>query len=498
MPQFIKNFTFGKLSLLKLLMMLLCLLLLASDTSMAQSITWKRTLNNRFGGVSKVLQAPDGGFLSFGGEVEDSPNLHYTTWIQKFSVFGDTAWKKIIDERNFFCTWAEHTFDHGYILCGFINDANSQSSDIYLYKTDSAGNKQWSKVLYGGDDIDQGYCVKPTPDSGYIVIGRIENLNSDVGIFKTNKNGIIEWSKVFINNSHSQMPEEVIVLADGYIIAGVTIYAINNADVLLMRINSMGDSLWTKNIGGSKLDYGYSIDFGNEGGYIVGGVSNSFNEQENRESYVVHTDTLGNVIWQKTYKGFSDDYCYRIRRKPNLGYVLVGSGDSVGVLYSKAKIRVINEEGTLHKESSFVPGNDENEFMSVETTLDGGYIIGGQSKSIFGVKQMYIVKADSNLSAIPIGILSQQLLIGEGFVLSQNFPNPFNPQTTIRFDVPKDAMVSVKIYDLLGREVFNYSGYQTAGTHELKFDGSNFASGMYFYSIETSGFKETKKMVLLK
>lgn len=84
------------------------------------------------------------------------------------------------------------------------------------------------------------------------------------------------------------------------------------------------------------------------------------------------------------------------------------------------------------------------------------------------------------------------------FRLYQNYPNPFNPQTTIRFDVPKDAMVLVKIYDLLGREVFNYSGYQTAGTHELKFDGSNYASGMYFYSVETNGFNETKKMVLLK
>lgn len=84
------------------------------------------------------------------------------------------------------------------------------------------------------------------------------------------------------------------------------------------------------------------------------------------------------------------------------------------------------------------------------------------------------------------------------FRLYQNYPNPFNPQTTIRFDVPKDAMVSVRIYDLLGREVYSISGYQTAGTHEVKFDGSNFASGMYFYSVETNGFKETKKMVLLK
>ncbi|HWA06330.1 MAG TPA: T9SS type A sorting domain-containing protein, partial [Ignavibacteria bacterium] len=84
------------------------------------------------------------------------------------------------------------------------------------------------------------------------------------------------------------------------------------------------------------------------------------------------------------------------------------------------------------------------------------------------------------------------------FRLLQNYPNPFNPVTTIKYEIPKDVNVSIRIYDILGREVFNITEYKKAGSYQIQFDGSNFASGMYFYKLETDGFVDTKKMVLLK
>ena len=84
------------------------------------------------------------------------------------------------------------------------------------------------------------------------------------------------------------------------------------------------------------------------------------------------------------------------------------------------------------------------------------------------------------------------------FVLYQNYPNPFNPQTTIKFAVPKSEQVTLKIYDLLGREVWSYKDFKTAGNYSVTFDGSNLASGVYFYRIEAGNFIESKKMVLVK
>jgi hypothetical protein len=85
------------------------------------------------------------------------------------------------------------------------------------------------------------------------------------------------------------------------------------------------------------------------------------------------------------------------------------------------------------------------------------------------------------------------------YTLGQNYPNPFNPSTAIRFDLPLRSFVTLKIYDVVGREIATLlNGYKEAGTHELKFDASGLPSGVYLYRISTDKFVETKKFVLLK
>ena len=85
------------------------------------------------------------------------------------------------------------------------------------------------------------------------------------------------------------------------------------------------------------------------------------------------------------------------------------------------------------------------------------------------------------------------------YQLFQNYPNPFNPTTTIKFDLAKDGMTSIRIYDILGREVQTIlSENLTVGSYELLFDGSSLSSGTYFYRIESLDFIETKKMMLVK
>jgi len=85
------------------------------------------------------------------------------------------------------------------------------------------------------------------------------------------------------------------------------------------------------------------------------------------------------------------------------------------------------------------------------------------------------------------------------FVLSQNYPNPFNPTTVINYQVPVAGHVSVKVYDLLGREVMTLvNERKSAGSYQVLFDAHLLPSGVYFYSLESGSFKETKKMELLK
>ena len=84
------------------------------------------------------------------------------------------------------------------------------------------------------------------------------------------------------------------------------------------------------------------------------------------------------------------------------------------------------------------------------------------------------------------------------YTLMQNFPNPFNSTTTIRFDLPSATKVSLKVYDLLGREIASLAqGYLEAGYHQVQWKTS-VASGIYFFRLQTEGFVQAKKMVLLK
>ena len=89
--------------------------------------------------------------------------------------------------------------------------------------------------------------------------------------------------------------------------------------------------------------------------------------------------------------------------------------------------------------------------------------------------------------------------IPDKFSLSQNYPNPFNPTTKIDYAIPKNGFVTLKIYDVLGREVKTLvNENKTPGNYSIDFNGSEFSSGVYFYKLESKGFSDVKRMILIK
>ena len=85
------------------------------------------------------------------------------------------------------------------------------------------------------------------------------------------------------------------------------------------------------------------------------------------------------------------------------------------------------------------------------------------------------------------------------YELSQNYPNPFNPSTTINWQMPKAGLVTLKIYDVLGREVITLVNEElSAGKHEVVFDATRFSSGVYLYQLKAGDSRQSKKMILMK
>lgn len=89
--------------------------------------------------------------------------------------------------------------------------------------------------------------------------------------------------------------------------------------------------------------------------------------------------------------------------------------------------------------------------------------------------------------------------IPKEYHLHQNFPNPFNPTTTIRYDLPKDGLVQLEVFDILGRKITTLvNTRQSAGRYDINFDASNLASGIYIYKLQSGEYNSSKKMIFLK
>jgi hypothetical protein len=120
----------------------------------------------------------------------------------------------------------------------------------------------------------------------------------------------------------------------------------------------------------------------------------------------------------------------------------------------------------------------------------------GQLNSRFPISLVFI---DSVMRISPNAVNHESLQSPYSFILHQNYPNPFNPSTTISFSIPSRSFVSLKVFDLLGREVATLiNENQNVGTHFTTFSATNLPSGIYFYRLQAGSFSETKKLVLQK
>ncbi|MCB0725301.1 MAG: T9SS type A sorting domain-containing protein [Ignavibacteriae bacterium] len=118
----------------------------------------------------------------------------------------------------------------------------------------------------------------------------------------------------------------------------------------------------------------------------------------------------------------------------------------------------------------------------------------------FSIPVQFTVPGESiELTNGPVNIINYSSEIPDKYSLEQNYPNPFNPETKIKFSLPESGYVSLKVYDQSGRETASLiSNELNTGVYEYSFNGSGLASGVYYYTLETKGFSETKKMILVK
>ncbi len=142
---------------------------------------------------------------------------------------------------------------------------------------------------------------------------------------------------------------------------------------------------------------------------------------------------------------------------------------------------------------------------NISTTVDQAWVAANCKVIVFVYREETVLALSNVEQAIiedvsgPTGISGNTTEIPESFSLYQNYPNPFNPNTNIKFSIPVGTKVSLKVYDLNGKEVGDYvNGFLQKGSYNVSFDGRNLSSGIYFYVLKTDNFTDKKKMILVK
>lgn len=288
----------------------------------------------------------------------------------------------ILWEKSYGGKYAEYlsdvipTPDYGFILAGSSlskktgtkTDDNRGNLDYWIWKMDEKGEFNWQKT-FGGSGLDMLQKIALTSDGGFILAGtstsekdfdKLEPSRGqdDFWIIKLNATGVEEWQKTIGGDAQEKLQSILKDKDGGYILAGSSASGISgekseksfgNLDYWIVKLDSKGSIVWQKTYGGMYLDELRSIELTNDGGLLIGGYSNSpisGNKTEDNlgdgDYWILKTDNVGNIEWQKTIGGDKDDQLAVVTQTYDKKFVIGGSSNS-GSSKSKSKG---NQSGT--------------------------------------------------------------------------------------------------------------------------------------------------------
>jgi hypothetical protein len=492
------------------------LYLIKTDAQGDSLWTW-RYEGDDYAYIYSVQQTTDEGYILAG---KTGPFLEdYDAWLVKTDPLGDTSWTRKYGGDDHQEAYAvRQTSDGGYVVTG--QTGTCPDFDVYLWKTDADGETMWANT-YGGSNYDRGYSVQQTTDGGYIIAGTTESFGAgyqDVYLIKTDADGNSLWTRVYGYYQEDYAYSVQQTADDGYVVAGYTQSA-RDLNVWLLRTNVDGDTLWTRTYGGGGIEIGYSVQRSTDGGFVIAGCTNSIGAGNN-DVYLLKVE------------GEAPEPDIAISMIPDITPPIVLPAGS-NFIY----------EGTLT--------NNTDEDLYTDVWIKACYIPNGTYHGPYKTYSDLLVPADSTMSYYPVrqhiyayaapadyyyiaycGEWPENNIIDSTFfmvtvtptdaiaedhgwdvygwggdtpeipvdlALHGNYPNPFNAETNINFDLPAETHVKLEVYNLMGQRVETLvDGNMPAGHNSVTWDASTASSGIYFYRLTTGEQVFTERMTLLK
>jgi hypothetical protein len=500
---------------------------------------WARTYGSMgWDEANSVQQTTDGGYI-FAGFA--TPMGLADCYLVKTNNIGDTLWTRIYggsahDQANS----VQQTSDGGYIMAGYTGSFTPGIWNVYLIKTNSNGDSSWTNI-YGMPNSAMGVSVLQTVDGAYVLCGVVYlgAGNDDFYLLKTSSLGNVLWSRTYGGSSSEQAHWVQQTTDGGYVVAGITdSYGAGLLDGYLVKTGPEPSSGYLSLVSSGPPNWGYRLHqtngciwrlmftnfCPNTTGSLSGNASSSWSMLPNGDGndgdsiifvastplctgsidtfWLSHPTCSGNITWQ----GGDSSGTIAGPLPVELTTFEAIAGDGFVKLHWRTESETNNHHFVLYKRVSgsggfntlgVVPGQgtttSPHEYKFIDHWVVNGvtyeYLLA--DVDINGVETVH----DIMVSATP----HAGATIPMEYALHQNFPNPFNAVTSIRFDVKETGQVILKVFNLMGRDVATLvDGDISAGAHTISWDAGDLPSGVYLYRMEASDFRQIRKLVLLK
>ena len=326
----------------------------------------------------------------------------------------------------------------GYYLFGQTSsndgdvNGNHGSADFWLLGIDSSTNPVSTKC-FGGSGLDGAIQMKSCPDGGYILSGEPWSTNGDVTnnhggcdywLIKTDNEANVQWQKCFGGSCNDEILNLQVTSDSGFLCSGVSCSTDGDVtgnhglnDLWVIKVDKNGNLKWEKSLGGSSQDVGTCAAEINDGGVIIGGLTESNDGDVNcqqhggYDAWMVKLDSLRNIEWQKCYGGSNTDAIIQILPQDDGSYLFLGKTDSYdGDITDQHGagdfwVGKTDHWGNLLWNHCY-GGTEYDDPLFIKRLSDGKFIIGGQTKSnngdvtnnhsFTGYTDMWIIKITSD------------------------------------------------------------------------------------------------------
>jgi hypothetical protein len=475
----------------KIFVIILLLLSFAIQTGHAQApdLLWSKL----YGGAGNdspcnFLRTDDGGFLIGGSTISFGLSL-YKYYLIKTDENGDTLWTRLYgrDNHSQTLTCLQHTSDGGYILTG-SSGGPYLNTNVYLVRLDINADTLWT-TFWGDEVYEEGatWSVQSN-DGGIVTTGHHWNETGGVAfVFKTTPDGQVDWSHWYdwpladYSYCIRKAPE------GGYVFTGATQTPDYDMDVLLVRINQDGDTVWTRTFGGTDEDEGYYLINTNDGGYLITGYTKSFGANS-KDVYVIKTDSEGDTLWTKIIGDYNSEIGFSAIETTDGGYAITRSTNSFGSfdifvikLQSNGQVEWIGHYGDAVWMEN---GND-----IIQTSENEYVVCGSRQNDWVDDLDIFMIKL------APGSGLAESLTNWCSFSVKLN---PADVSMSINYALDRNNFIDLSVFDITGNiigELINEQ--QGKGVYTAIWKCASVPEGVYMIRLTNGNQSIIRKIIKL-